>query len=302
MMELNLLEKTELRITDINLESANLTDVANTVADVLKLPRNKVLVVDVRTDHIALDILQRTVDAEQIFGKKSVLLKALESVPGITIKPSTDVHSDGILGYIGLDDQEAKRVIERTRSVVTGINTKKRARIKVFPTGFELLEGKIKDTNTPYLVKKLEEAGYIAETGAIIQDNKDAVIESLNKAAQDYGVVITTGGVGAEDKDFTIEGIMALDPQAATPYLVKFTRGQGRHVKDGVKIGVGEYQDCLFIALPGPHDEVQAAVPVLIEGLKKNLDKQAIAQALAEVLRNRLADKAPHRHGHNHHN
>ncbi|QNB48101.1 competence/damage-inducible protein A [Thermanaerosceptrum fracticalcis] len=297
-MELNLLEKTEVRITDIELENANLTDLAQTVADVMQLPRDKVLVVDVRNDHIALDILQRTVQAEQIFGKKGVLLAALAKLPGVRIKTSTDIHSDGILGYIGLDEAEAHVVLERTRSMVNNIMSQKRSKARVYPTGFEIIEGKIEDTNTPYIAKRMEEAGFIVEIGKAIHDSKEAIVQSLKEAASHCGVIITTGGVGAEDKDFTIEGILALDPEAATPFIVKFTKGQGRHVKEGVKVGVGEYNNSLLIALPGPHDEVKITVPLIIEALKNNYDKHRLAQMLVDALRHRLQEKAAHWHHH----
>ena len=58
-MELNLLEKTELWIENLKLEHADLNRIAETVAAVLNFERGKVLVVDVRHNHITLDILKR---------------------------------------------------------------------------------------------------------------------------------------------------------------------------------------------------------------------------------------------------
>ena len=55
-MELNLLEKTELRIHGLELSGVNLNELAARVAQVLELPANQVLVVDVREDHVCLDL------------------------------------------------------------------------------------------------------------------------------------------------------------------------------------------------------------------------------------------------------
>lgn len=290
-MELNLLEKTELWITDIGLEKVNLSDFAKVTAAVLGLPPDKVLVVDVRQNHITLDVLQRIVQAESIMGKKQVLLQELAGLPGVTIRAGTDIHSDGILGYIGLSEKQAGMVLARTAEFNRNINARKRGKVKIFPTGFEIIEGRIEDTNTPFLQKKLEEAGFMVEVGPAIRDSLDAVITALADSAEKFGAVITTGGVGAEDKDFTVEAITRLDPEAATPYIVKFTQGQGRHVKDGVRIGVGEYRDCLLVGLPGPHDEVATATPAVIAGLKKPSGKEELADAVVDVLRHKLLEK-----------
>ena len=60
------LEKTEIRVERIGLDGANLTELAATVADVLGLPRDEVLVIDARDDLLALDVLRRSIDAYQL--------------------------------------------------------------------------------------------------------------------------------------------------------------------------------------------------------------------------------------------
>jgi molybdopterin biosynthesis enzyme MoaB len=106
-----------------------------------------------------------------------------------------------------------------------------------------------------------------------------------------YGLVVTTGGVGAEAKDQTIEALLALDPDAATPYTCRFQIGTGRHTKDGVRIGVGEVSETLIVALPGPNDEVKLGLEELIKGLKSHLNKQMLAENIARILRAELREK-----------
>ena len=84
-MELNLLEKTELRITNLKLNNVNLTTVAEIVAQTLGLPADKVLVIDVRENHICLDILEKTVTMQQITGKEAEILTRLQAIDGLEL-------------------------------------------------------------------------------------------------------------------------------------------------------------------------------------------------------------------------
>ena len=84
-MQLNLLEKTELKIYGLILREVNLSKVAAVVAGVLELPPAEVLVVDVRPDHICLDILSKSMDIKQIIGKEQLLLAQLAGVDGLEL-------------------------------------------------------------------------------------------------------------------------------------------------------------------------------------------------------------------------
>jgi molybdenum cofactor synthesis domain-containing protein len=302
-MDINLLEKTELRIDGINTLATNLTDLAAAVARVLEIPADKVMVIDVRPPQLSLDILQRTLRAESFFGKKRALLDAVAAVPGVTLAPNAEIHSAGILGAIGLTEAEAAETLSRSRAIGAAIVSNHRARIRVFPTGFELQEGRIEDTNTPYLVKVFEQAGFLPEASSPVADHRERLAEALSEASDECGLAITTGGVGAEDKDFSVEAIQSLDPTAAAPYLVHFDKGVGRHLKDGVRIAVGERNGCLLVALPGPHDEVRLAAPILVRGYKLRWSKQELANQLAETLRAkfRAASEQWHHAAHAHH-
>jgi molybdenum cofactor synthesis domain-containing protein len=284
-MEINLLEKTELRIDGIDTSGTNLTDMAAAVALVLDLPTDKVMVIDVRPPQVSVDILQRNLQVESFFGRERALLNAIAALPGVTLAPDAAVHSAGILGAIGLSEAEAAEALARSKTIGAAIVSNHRARIRVFPTGFELQEGRIQDTNTPYLLKIFEQAGFLPEAGRPLSDHRDKLAEALAQAAEECGLAVTTGGVGAEDKDFSVEAIESLDTSAATPYLVHFEIGVGRHHKDGVRIAVGEHKGCLLVALPGPHDEVRLAAPVLVRGYKQGWSKEELAHQLAETLR-----------------
>ncbi len=294
-MGLNLLEKTELWINQIFLNNANLTLIAKTVADVLKIDDSKVLVVDVRQQHITLDILEKDIPTENIIGKEHELLEAVSKIDGVTLTEDSSIHSNGILGLICL---EGENPIEMSNTVNNMVNEMKELiskRAIVFPTGFELKQNLIEDTNTPFLKELLEQHGYKVKVGDIIEDDMDDMVYKLSDAvSQGFGLIITTGGVGAEDKDKTVESILEIDSEAETPYIVKFQQGTGRHVKDGVRIAVGTVGPSMIVSFPGPNDEVRLASEALIESLKNNYDKETTARKIAGVLAKKIMHKGFH--------
>ena len=130
-------------------------------------------------------------------------------------------------------------------------------------------------------------------TGPTLEDKAGAIARAFRQAAEDaYGLMITTGGIGAEGKDQTLEALGRVDPQATMPYILKFRKGEGRHHRDGVRIGVGTLEPTLIICLPGPHDEVRLTWPVLRKGLGEGWDREALAGALADVLRRKFLERS----------
>jgi molybdenum cofactor synthesis domain-containing protein len=299
-VQLNLLEKTELRIYGLDLRQVNLSAVAAKVAEALELPAREVLVVDVRDDHICLDILVKTIDLRQIAGKQKLLLDKLRSIEGLQVKPGAYVDSAGIMGLIGCEEIEAGEIAARSAEMAGEIERRVLRRARVYATGFEVRQGMIEDTNSPFLSALLMRQGYEAEFGGVLEDDVHAIARALREAVErGFGLVITTGGVGAEDKDFSVEAVLKLDPEAATPWIVKFQAGTGRHVKEGVRIAVGQYGLTTFISLPGPHDEVEASAAVLARFCSGGrVDKIALANAIAEVLREKLRSKHAQWHTH----
>ena len=298
MKKHDLLRKTELKIDKIDLHNANLTDIAATAAKILGLEQNEVLVVDYRDSSLTLDILNTCVNAYNIVGKKQQLLHGLDKLPGVSVSAETSVFSDGMLGWIAMDQEPALRALHRSELMASEILQNISRRVLVFSTGTEVARGQIEDTNTPTIAQHLSGAGYKVNQGNTLKDDRFLIAAKLREAAEygGFGLIITTGGVGAEDKDHTVEAIVDLDSDAATPYICHFQIGTGRHVKDGVKIAVGHYNDTLIVALPGPNDEVKASLNILVEGIKNGFDKYVLAENLAGNLREILREKIAHRH------
>ena len=288
MTEMNLIGKTELWIQHVSLKNANLSDIAAAAARALDLEAADVLVVDAGPDHMTLDVLRRTLDMRQIAGREAALLEALAGVNGVTLSADTSVHSEGILQMLSLDPSLTDEVVARTEHMARETERAYLKRMKVFPTGHEVLRGVIEDTNSPYLKAEFERAGYRVSIAAPLPDDTLAIANAMEAALYDaYGLIVTTGGVGAEGKDQTIEATLRLDPAAATPCVVTYPP-TGRHVKAGVRIGVGSSGQALIVNLPGPNDEVRACAPILLAALDRGeRRKEHIAGLLVDVLRQR---------------
>lgn len=292
MAEFDLLRKTELRIERISLQNANLNEIAAIVADTLRIEPNSVLVTDVQSDTMTIDILKRSVDAYNILAKKDELLQKLSKLPGVGITEKTSICSEGMLGWIALNYTKARSAIKRSERMAEEIRQRLSKRAIVFSTGFEVASGQVKDTNTFTISQRLEVEGYSVTRGFTLSDDEMLIAANLRQAINDgYGLVIITGGVGAEDKDHTVEAVLALDPEAATPYICKYQKGIGRHLKDGVRIAVGQAFKTRIIALPGPNDEVKSVLEVLLKGLAFNSDKHTLAEDIAKNLRKRFYEK-----------
>lgn len=285
-MKVNLLGKTELWIRNIGLEQADLGAIASAVSEVLGLKAEEIFVTDAYDGHLTLDILRAEMDAERLYGKRDEILRKLAVIPGVSVSDETTLHSEGILGFISLDEDAAKEVLDRSHEMATDLLENIRRRCMVFPTGEEVRRKLIRDTNSPYIRDRLRAEGYKVDIGPVLQDDTDSIALALSDAIDSgYGLIITTGGVGAESKDRTVEAMIKLDREAITPYITKYHKGTGRHEKEGVRIAVGSVGPTLMIALPGPNDEVRMSLEVIVSGLNDKYDKGRLADAIARTLK-----------------
>lgn len=285
-MDLNLLQKTELWIEGIFLKNAHLDEIAAKVAAVLELEPQEVMVVDVREDYLVLDILRPVLKASQIAGKGEEILRRISTIPGVNLSEKASLHSEGALGWVYLDRDDYQPALQKGQQIGKEILERVAKRAIIFSTGFEVQKGLVADTNYPLIKERLMREGYEVHFGGTLPDSRGAIAYQFQKALDEgFGLIVTTGGVGAEEKDCTVEAVLLVDPSAATPYILKFEPGTGRHVKDGVRIAVGKAGISRFIALPGPTREVQVGMERLVEALAKRWDGKQIADHIASGLR-----------------
>jgi molybdenum cofactor synthesis domain-containing protein len=295
----DLLDKSELRVTDIVLAGADLTALAGIAADVLGFQAHEVLVTDYLDETLTFDVLRPTVYSHQLVGRADALLSALREAPGVTVSAHSRVTSNGMLGWISADSTEMAAALIEAQRTAEQMDARIAKRVAVFSTGAELVRGEVKDTNWATISEGLGDAGFACEHLGTLPDDQELIAGSIRRAADSgFGVVITTGGVGAEAKDCTVEAVLSLVPDAAAPYTCHFTPGHGRHTKDGVRIALGTYRGTRVISLPGPNDEVRACLGHLVDGLAGHATDAVLASALAETLRQILRDRMAQGGGH----
>ncbi len=296
MTDVQLLDKSEVWLHGIHLESTNLPDLARAAAEVLGLAPDKVFVTDVREGLVVLDILAPRVDLASVTGKQTELLEAVGKVAGVSVAPGASVHSEGILGVIGTPREQVDGYLAGAARMKQQLADYAARRIAVVSTGTELLAGQVEDTNFAAVREIMGVAGYEVEFGGIAGDSEREIAGLVARlSGEGFGLIITTGGVGAESKDRTIEAIELLDPQLRTAELARYTNGHGRHVKDCVRIAVAQLGWSMIISLPGPTHEVKLALPVLRDGLGGGMDASALVEAMAVPLRATLP-----KHDHHH--
>jgi molybdenum cofactor synthesis domain-containing protein len=298
-LSLDLLDKRELRVEGILLREANLGALAAVVAHALDLRSEEVLVTDVLGDVVTFDILRPQLYGHQLVGRWDAIRQGLEEVPGVQLAADARITSNGVLGWIPADPGELQAALDEARAAGEGIVARISRRVCVLSTGAEVDRGEIEDTNRQTLGEVFGE-GYDVSFGGTIRDDCDLIAGRIRVAVDSgYGVVVTTGGVGAESKDHTIEALLKVDPKAATPYLAYFHAGEHpRHVKNGIRIGVGELNGSVIVCLPGPNEEVQLAAPVLFEQLRAGSRRAELAEPIAARLRAHLRTRMNHADSH----
>jgi molybdenum cofactor synthesis domain-containing protein len=73
--------------------------------------------------------------------------------------------------------------------------------------GNEILSGKTRDENSPYLVRELRELGVDVRKISVIPDDLRSISDEVRNFSDAYDYVFTTGGVGPTHDDLTMAGI-----------------------------------------------------------------------------------------------
>jgi molybdenum cofactor synthesis domain-containing protein len=73
--------------------------------------------------------------------------------------------------------------------------------------GNEILSGKTRDENSPYLVRELRDLGVDVRKISVIPDELRSVSDEVRTFSASYDHVFTTGGVGPTHDDVTMNGI-----------------------------------------------------------------------------------------------
>eukprot|EP00898_Chlorokybus_atmophyticus_P006266 jgi/Chlat1/6640/Chrsp49S06145 len=77
----------------------------------------------------------------------------------------------------------------------------------IIVVGDELLSGRIRDTNAPFLLDQLRAMGWGTRRVSMLSDDADLIAEEVARCSHECDLVITTGGVGPTHDDVTMAGI-----------------------------------------------------------------------------------------------
>ncbi len=73
--------------------------------------------------------------------------------------------------------------------------------------GDEILSGRTKDANTPYIAEKLNDSGVRLMEVRVIPDDGQTIIDTVNEMRNAHDYVFTTGGIGPTHDDITAENV-----------------------------------------------------------------------------------------------
>lgn len=73
--------------------------------------------------------------------------------------------------------------------------------------GDEILSGRTKDANLPYLAEQLNENGIRLAEARVVQDIEQEIVDAVQLLSKRYDYVFTTGGIGPTHDDITSESV-----------------------------------------------------------------------------------------------
>jgi len=161
----------------------------------------------------------------------------------------------------------------------------------IIPVGNELLIGRIVDTNSAWLARRLTFLGYRVARVVKVPDDVDEASEEIRRAIERAEVVITTGGLGPTYDDRTLEAVakaVGVDlklNREALALVEEFYKRKGlpltrertkmAMLPEGAKpipnpVGAApgsivEYSGALVISLPGVPREMQAMFDLYVK-------------------------------------
>lgn len=73
--------------------------------------------------------------------------------------------------------------------------------------GDEILSGKIRDTNGPYLIDKMRSVGVVLDRILTVRDDIDEIAWAVTTCRERYRPIFTSGGIGPTHDDLTVAGV-----------------------------------------------------------------------------------------------
>jgi molybdenum cofactor synthesis domain-containing protein len=158
--------------------------------------------------------------------------------------------------------------------------------------GNEILSGRTRDANLPYLAKRLNDLGVRLAESRIIPDEEAVIVETVNACRRAFDYVFTTGGIGPTHDDITSRAIARAFGVALLrhPEAVALLKGHyGREDINEARLSMADMPEgAELIANP-----VSKAPGYRIGNVFVLAGIPAVAQAMFENLRHHLIGGPP---------
>jgi molybdenum cofactor synthesis domain-containing protein len=158
--------------------------------------------------------------------------------------------------------------------------------------GNEILSGRTRDANLPYLAKRLNELGVRLIEARVIPDDEARIVETVNACRSAFDYVFTTGGIGPTHDDITSRAM-------ARAFGVALLRHPGAVAMLEEHYAPGEINEARLSMADMPEGAELIANPVSkapgyrIGNVFVLAGIPAVARAMFENLRHQLAGGAP---------
>lgn len=126
------------------------------------------------------------------------------------------------------------------------------------------------DISGNYLSKKIKEK-YTLESKVIIPDEKDLLIEAIEKMiSKKIDVILTTGGTGLESRDITIEVMNEIFDKKIEGFGEIFRSKSYEQLGSGALLSRavgGLYKKTIIFSMPGSPNAVKTGLKIIIDEL-----------------------------------
>jgi len=158
--------------------------------------------------------------------------------------------------------------------------------------GNEILSGRTKDANLPYLAERLNEWGVRLREARVLPDVEEVIVATLNECRAKFDYVFTTGGIGPTHDDITAAAVakafgraLVRDPEAVR--LLQ-TRYGGTDLNEA-RLKMADIPEGAELI----ENPVSGAPGFQIENVFVMAGVPAIMQAMVESLRHRVTGGEP---------
>jgi len=142
--------------------------------------------------------------------------------------------------------------------------------------GNEVLSGKVRDANGPYLLQRLRQLGLRCTALSVIPDVEETIAATIRDAADAVDWVFTTGGVGPTHDDVTMKSVaMAFDlPLEEHETFAAFLRSHPTRGSSPERLRMAQVPAGAHVDLSGVFPQVRVRNVWIFPGVPKLLQRK----------------------------